>query len=85
MRQIDGKYYIEGDQIFKYDHTPIPEDEPLMLFRGRDRLVPQMLEYYLKLRQEITEPKQNLTFLTGAMEKIQAWQKAHPDRVRTPR
>jgi len=85
MRHIGEKYYTDGKGIFKFDHTPIPEDEPLFLFRGRDRLVPQLLKYYLELRQEITEPKQNIQLLKADIDKIEAWQKANADKVRTPR
>jgi hypothetical protein len=85
MRKIGAKYYTDGSDIFKYDQTPIPHDEPLILFRGRDRLVPQMLEYYLKLRQQITDPKQNLDYLKNDFETIADWQKANPGKVRTPR
>ena len=85
MRRIGEKYYTDGKGIFKFDHTPIPEDEPLILFRGRDRLVPKMLDYYLQLRLEITDPKQNIPLLRSDIDAITAWQQANPDLVRTPR
>jgi hypothetical protein len=84
MRQIGGKYHTEGD-IYKYDGELIPSDEPVILFRGRDRLVPQVLDFYYALRSKITEPEQHLELLKKDMDDIVAWQKANPDKVRTPR
>lgn len=53
MRQIDPKFHIEGDQIIKTSNgDPIPEDEPLILFRARDRNALPMLEFYRQLCEE---------------------------------
>jgi hypothetical protein len=84
MRHIGGKYHTEGD-IYKYDGELIPRDEPVILFRGRDRLVSQVLEFYYTLRSKITDPEQNLVLLKKDIDEIVAWQKANPDKVRTPR
>jgi hypothetical protein len=50
MRKIDEKHHIEGEQIIKTTNgQPIPQDEPVILFRGRDKLALPMLEYYKEL------------------------------------
>ena len=51
MTQIDDKYSIEGERIIKTSNgIPIDlETEPVILFRGRDRLALPMLEYYREL------------------------------------
>jgi hypothetical protein len=84
MRQIGAKYHTEGD-IYKYDGTLIPPGEPVILFRARDRLVPDVLDFYLALREKITSPKQNLSLLRADSDAIKAWQLSNPDKVRTPR
>lgn len=59
-RQIDDKHdarvildvagATESVEIFKStNNTPIPEEEPMILFRGRDHLAIPMLEHYLQL------------------------------------
>jgi hypothetical protein len=54
-KPIDLKHslgvYENGDPyIFKSTNgQPIPEGEPVILFRGRDRLALPMLRYYLQL------------------------------------
>jgi hypothetical protein len=63
----------------------IPRDEPVILFRARDSLVPQLLDFYLQLRGKISDPAQNLPLLEADIFIIKAWQKANSDKVRTPR
>ncbi len=50
-RLIDLKHHIdENHQIVKTGNgVPIPDGEPLILFRGRDRLAVPMLEAYRQL------------------------------------
>lgn len=50
MRIIDLKHHVENDQIIKTGNgQPIPEEEPLSLFRARDYLALPLLEHYRKL------------------------------------
>jgi hypothetical protein len=50
MRKLDNKFHLEGEQIIKTSNgEPIPEDEPLFLFRGRDNLALDALDAYLKI------------------------------------
>lgn len=48
MRQIDLKHSItdDGRLIKTSTEEEIPEDEPTILFRGRDRLALSMLRFY---------------------------------------
>lgn len=47
-RQIDLKHHIdtEGRLIKSGNGVEVPENEPLVLFRGRDRLAVQLLKIY---------------------------------------
>jgi hypothetical protein len=85
MRKIGKKYYTDGTTIYKFDGTPIPDDEPLFLFRGRDRLVPHLLGVYLEIRRGIESPKQNIELIQADIDTITQWQHDNPDKVRTPR
>lgn len=50
MRQIDEKHSIDGDRIIKTaTGEEIPETEPVILYRGRDRLALPMLLFYRDL------------------------------------
>jgi hypothetical protein len=83
MRQIDGKYQTSGD-ITKLDGTPIPEDEPLILFRGKDKLLPGLLESYKKLCQDAGSPQEQIDAVEKRNEIIKAWQAANPDKIKIP-
>jgi len=50
MKIIDPKHHIEGERIIKTGNLePIPDNEPLLLLRGRDRLALPLLKHYLEL------------------------------------
>lgn len=50
MRQIDEKFSVDGDKIIKTaTGEVIPESEPTILYRGRDKLALPVLRYYLQL------------------------------------
>jgi len=83
MRQIDGKYKTSGD-VTKLDGTPIPEDEPLMLFRGQVKLLPELLEKYNELCKNAGSPQDQLDKVAQQIEKIKQWQAANPNRLKTP-
>jgi hypothetical protein len=52
-RLIDEKFMVEGDQIVKQTtREVVPETEPTILFRGRDRLALPMLRFYRALCDE---------------------------------
>jgi hypothetical protein len=51
MKLIDDKHHLEGETIVKTGNgVPIDlEKEPVILFRGRDKLALPMLEFYREL------------------------------------
>lgn len=51
MTRIDNKHHMEGETIVKTGNgVPIDlEKEPVILFRGRDRLALPMLKHYREL------------------------------------
>lgn len=83
MRQIDGKYKTDGT-ITKIDGTPLPDDEPLILFRGQDKLLPKLLEYYNALCTSAGSPATQIEAINQRITVIKSWQDAHPERVKTP-
>jgi len=54
MTKLDDKYHLEGERVVKTGNgIPIDLDrEPVIIFRGRDRLALPMLKYYLQLCKE---------------------------------
>lgn len=80
MRQIDAKYKTSGD-ITKLDGTPIPDDEPLILFRAQDKLLTALLEYYNELCQQAGSPEEQLERVRERVELIREWQERHSTKV----
>ncbi len=47
MRRIDEKHHISGEKIIKTTNgQEVPETEPTILFRGRDKLALPLLRIY---------------------------------------
>ncbi len=82
-RQIDTKYMTTGE-ITRLDGSPIPSDEPLMLFRGRDNIIVEMLDYYKDLRHKSGSSKARMALLDEQIQVIKTWQAQNPSKVRTP-
>ena len=83
MRKIDGKYVTTGE-LTKVDGTPIPEDEPLILFRGKDKLLPGLLDHYAKLCREAGSPPQQYQGISQKADEIRRWQSNNQERVKVP-
>jgi hypothetical protein len=83
MRQIDGKYQTTGE-LQKLDGTPIPADEPLILFRGKDKLLPTLLREYIRLCEQADSPERQIQLVEKLVGEIEVWQASHPDKVKVP-
>lgn len=76
---FDGKY-----GRITTERLEIPEDEPVMLFRGRDRILPEVIRDYAARCQEAGSPEYHVQLTLSAAARIEQWQTEHPDRVKTP-
>lgn len=83
MRQISGKYKIDGT-LTKNDGTPLPDNEPMIMFRGQDKLLPELLEHYNELCTKAGSPQTQIEAINQRIESIKRWQAANPDRVKVP-
>lgn len=75
MTKIDNKHHLEGEQIVKTGNG-VPIDltvEPVILFRGRDKLAVQMLEYYRQLCVVDGCNDFQLASLDGMLDKFRAF------------
>ena len=84
-RPIDPKYQIEDNQIVKViTGEAIPLNEPLILFRARDRHALAMLHYYrlVCVSDECTD-----FHIAGIDNRIKAFQefaRQHPESMKQP-
>lgn len=75
----DGKY-----GRITTERLEIPDDEPVFLFRARDKFLPDVLAAYILLSGDGGSPQFHTDIVQAARERILKWQEDHPDRVRTP-
>lgn len=75
----DGKY-----GRVTTEHGTIPDDEPVIVFRARDRLTPEVIEHYAQLCGQAGSPDFHVSRVLSAARSFRQWQQEHPDQVRTP-
>lgn len=66
------------------EHGDIPDDEPVIVFRARDRFVPAMLGVYLQLCHDNGSPERHQELVAGSRDQIEQWQRENPDKTKTP-
>ena len=85
MRVIDPKYHIEGEQIIKTSNgLPLPDDEPMILFRARDRLALPMLRIYKVLSQIDGCNEHQIEGVNVMINTFLDFSIEHPERMKQP-
>lgn len=85
MRRIDPKFHIEDDNIVKTSNgDPIPDDEPIMLFRARDRNALNMLHYYATLCMEDGCNDFQMEGIKNRIDAFEKFKQCHSDRMKQP-
>jgi hypothetical protein len=59
----------------------IPEDEPVVLFRAQDKLLPSLLEHYLGLCEQAGSPARHLDGINELIDEVEEWQSIHSSKV----
>ena len=78
---IERKYKIENNRLVRRsDGVPIPDDEPLFIFRGQDRnALPILLAYQIICR--------DINHIAGVVKSIKDFtnfKDNHPERMKEP-
>jgi len=85
MRKIDGKHHLLGENIIKSSNgEPIAEDEPLFLFRGRDRLAVATLETYARLCKVDGCLPEHVEAVNESIERFKRFRQDKPLRMKQP-
>ena len=66
------------------NNDPIPEDEPVFLFRGRDRLAIEALFAYQQACNKDGCTDYQILMLDEQINKFIQFQKDHPERMKQP-
>jgi len=76
---VDRKY---GRVTFeKEPGTPIPDDEPVFIFRAQDKLLPALLEDYWWYCKDVGSPEAHLDAIRDMKVEVEKWQETHPTKV----
>lgn len=85
MRTIDGKFHVDGDQIIKTSNGEVlPQDEPLFLIRGRDRLALAALLAYRDLSTRDGCNDFHFESIDREIARFEKFAQDHPERMKQP-
>lgn len=84
MRRIDGKFHIEGEKVIHVSGREVPEDEPLFLFRARDRYAVSVLTTYRKTCQDAGCTEYQIAGIQAAINAFLKFREEHPERMKEP-
>lgn len=73
---IDAKY-----GRVTLEHGSIGEDEPVIVFRAQDSLLPKLLAYYHLFCLKAGSPRPHLDLILSSREKVLEWQTKNQSRV----
>ncbi len=63
---------------------PFGDDEPLVLFRGTDGMLVDLLDHYYDLCEDNGSPSEHVAAVFDLRDAVMVWQRANPDRVKQP-
>jgi hypothetical protein len=66
------------------EHGDIPEDEPVIVFRARDKATADLLDWYLHACEAAGSPERHLSLIRKTQATFADWQTANSDKVRVP-
>jgi hypothetical protein len=75
---VDAKYGHVSTE-----HGAIGDNEPVVVFRAQDELLPKVLAYYHLFCVKAGSPRHHLDAIMDARERVLEWQKEH--HTQTPR
>lgn len=73
---IDGKY-----GRVTTERGTIGDDEPVVVFRAQDKMLPKLMEIYRFLCEIAGSPEVHLKLITESTETIKAWQQENHTQV----
>lgn len=65
------------------ENSTIGEDEPVVVFRAQDKLLPQVLDFYATLCGAAGSPENHINMVGLARRYVAAWQEDHHTQVPT--
>lgn len=77
----DRKFtYVDGQYVNRVSGIPIPDDEPIIIFRARDRHTVAVLEFY----KSLVSDEHHIEGINDRIEEFSSYQSNNPDLVKEP-
>ena len=85
-RDIDSKFAVSTDgKIYKKSNNEIvPDDEPLFLLRGRDRLALKLLQAYHLISKDADCNEYHFKKLMETIDAFKSFRAFHPELMKMP-
>jgi hypothetical protein len=61
----------------------IPDDEPVIVFRAQDRILPKLLKVYRYFCELARSPEHHLAAIDETAATVKEWQSTHPTKIPT--
>lgn len=85
IHPIDGKYGIKNNRLVKlWTGEPIPPEEPVILFRARDKCALSALREYAYVCSVSECTQFQLDAIHAIIEKFEAFATTYPERMKEP-
>lgn len=59
----------------------LTDDEPVVVLRGKDALLIDLLDHYAELSRKAGSPDHHLEWIAHTQDTIEKWQETHPTEV----
>lgn len=86
LHTLNNMFHVdfEGHLVKSSNGQRVPDDEPVVILRGRDRLALRTLEYYEKLAEEDGCTQWFLEKLDPPIQAFAKFADEHPERMKQP-
>jgi hypothetical protein len=65
------------------EHGTVGEDEPVIVFRAQDKLLPMVMKIYAALCEEAGSPERHIAKISHARDQVIMWQMMNATQVPT--
>ncbi len=85
MRKINEMFHVENDRLIKTSNgQAVPEDEPIFLIRGRDRLALETLRHHREIAALDGCTQYYMDGMDRVIDKFIRFNEEHPERMKQP-
>lgn len=85
MRKLNDMFHIDGERLIKTSNSqPVPEDEPLFILRGRDKLAIAVISLYREHCRDNGTPTDRLEELANVINKFEQFADERSDKLKLP-